>query len=58
MGPDRHLIDTRVHVSNLGGDLRLESKAIFLDGDRLDDLAPENLEAGFHVRKVEVGEHV
>src|SRR5258708_33582599 len=41
-------------LGELGGDFRLETEAIFLDRDRLDDVAPEYLVTGLHVRQIEV----
>ena len=51
-------VDTDALLGELGGDLRLESKAIFLDRDGLNDFPPHSLVAGLHIRKIQVGEYV
>ena len=38
--------------------LGLDAEPVLLDGDRLDDVRPERLVAGLHVRHVEVVDHV
>src|SRR5436190_20666530 len=55
---DADLVDSRAAPGQLGGDFRLEAEPVFLDLDRLDELAAECLIAGFHVREIQVGEHV
>src|SRR5262245_32859931 len=55
---DADLVNAPPAGGDLGGDLGLEPEAVLLDVDGLDDLAPEDLEAGLHVGEVQVGEHV
>jgi len=49
---DSHFVDTDALLGELGGDLRLESKAVFLDRDGLNDFPPHGLVAGLHIREI------
>jgi hypothetical protein len=55
---DGDFVNARVHAGDFGSDFRLEAEAIFLNFDGLNKLAPEGLVAGFHVREIQIGEHV
>ena len=49
---DGHFVDTDALLGELGGDLRFESKAVFLDRDGLNDFSPHGLVAGLHIREI------
>jgi hypothetical protein len=55
---DADFVQAAAAGGDLGGDLGLEAEAVFLDGDGADEVAAEDLVAGFHVGEVEVGEDV
>jgi hypothetical protein len=56
---DAHFIDPDIgYLADLGRDLRFETKAFFLQVDRLYELRVEKLITRFHVRQIEIGEHV
>lgn len=55
---DAHLVHAAFQSGNLGGNLRLKAKAVFLDPDLLNDLAFENLVADLHIGQIEVGQCV
>src|SRR5262245_19849602 len=42
----RHLVDAKVHLGKLGGQLGLDAESVFLDLYRLDHVRPEGLVAG------------
>src|SRR3989304_2270351 len=47
---DRHLVDPRPPLEELGRDLGLDPEAVTLEVDALQDVRPHRLEAGLHVR--------
>jgi hypothetical protein len=53
-----HFIDATPHLGNLGGDLRFKTETLLFDLKLLQDVATEDLVAGFHVSEVEVGEAI
>ena len=55
---DRHLVDARVHLRQLRGELRLHAESARPDRDALDDVRAEDLVAGLHVGEVQVRDHV
>ncbi len=55
---DRDLVNPDALFGELGSDFGLESKAVFLDGNRLNNFPPHGFVAGLHIRKVQVGKHV
>ena len=55
---DSDFVDADTLLGELGGDLRLESKAIFLDRDGLNDFPPHGLVACLHIREIQIGEHI
>lgn len=55
---DGDFVDADALLGELGGDLRLEAKAVFLDWDGLNNFPPHGLVAGLHISEIQVGEHV
>src|SRR6266496_2295430 len=55
---DAHFINPQLALGDFYRDFRLESKAVFLDGDGLNDLPPKNFIAGFHVGQVDIGQAI
>jgi len=55
---DGDFVDADAFLGELGSDLRLESEAIFLDWDGLQNFPPHGFIAGFHIRKIYVSKHV
>ena len=55
---DRHLVDPRAHLRQLGGELGLHAEAVGPDGDALDDVGAEDLVPRLHVGEVQVRDHV
>ena len=55
---DGDFVNADAFFRELGGDFGLESEAVLLDRDGLEDFAPHGFVAGLHIREVEVGEHV
>jgi hypothetical protein len=55
---DGDFVNSDSFSGQLGGDLRLEPKAVFLDRNGLKDLSFDRFVAGLHVGKVEIGKHV
>ncbi len=53
-----HLENAQAHLGYFGHNLRLKSEAILLDIDALNDVAAKYFVAAFHIRQIEVGEHV
>ena len=53
-----HFENAQTAYGGFGDDFRFEAETVLLDWDALDDLAPEHLITGFHIRQVQVGEHV
>ena len=53
-----HLVNTQAHFRYLCDDFRLESEPVFFYLDALNDLSLEHLVTGFHVRQVQIREHV
>ena len=54
----RNLIDPAIQLGKFCCDFGLESKTVGLDRELCQKLAAEDLVAGFHVGKVQVGQHV
>src|SRR5688572_21330488 len=46
------------NCGDLAGHFRLEPETIFLDSDALDDLTAKDLEAGLHVREIQICKRV
>ncbi len=55
---DRNFIDAVVLFCDFRGDLRLEIEAVAFDGDALENVRLEDFVADFHIRQVEIGEHI
>src|SRR5207244_5416212 len=55
---DADLVDPPPAPGHLGGDLGFETEPVLSEVEALEHLTPESLEAGLHVRQVEVGEDV
>src|SRR3977135_565757 len=55
---DADFVDAQAALGNLYRDFRFEAKAVFLDGNGLQNLATENFVARFHVGHVHVGEGI
>lgn len=55
---DGNLINRDFELGDFGGNFRFEAEAVFLDGDLFEDITLEDFVAGFHVGKVQIGEHV
>lgn len=56
---DSDLIDADFgHAGDLGSDFGLESEAIFAQLKRLNEVAAKELVACFHIREVQIGEHI
>ena len=51
-------VDACAGAGDLGDEFGLDTEAVFLEGDGLDQLAFENFVAGLHVGEVEIGCHV
>src|SRR5215467_3751367 len=52
---DAYLVDPQVALRELDRDLRLKAEPVFLEWNRLNQFAAENLVARFHVREIQVG---
>src|SRR6185503_9620261 len=48
---DGNFVDAVAALEDLGGDLRLDAKAVGLEIEAVEDLAPHHLVAGLHVRQ-------
>lgn len=55
---DPHLIDYGATTSDFCCNFRFKTKTILDDCDALDQFALEHLITGFHIRQVDVGEHI
>ena len=55
---DRHLVEPDVPLRQLGRQLRLDAEAIAVQRRLLEDVGPDGLVAGLHVRQVDVVEDV
>src|SRR5213079_3119044 len=55
---DPHFIYSQLHPRDLDRNLRLKSESVLLELDRLNHVAPEDLEARFHIGQVQVGKHI
>src|SRR5215469_11042438 len=55
---DAYFVDSQPPLGHLYRDLRLESEAVFSDGNRLNNLPAEDLVAGLHVAQVDIGHAV
>src|SRR5919199_5462944 len=55
---DRHLVDTELAGADLAGDLRLDREVVLRQGQRAQDVDPEGLVPGLHVRERRVEEDV
>ena len=53
-----HLINPAPFSRELGGEFRLEAKAILLDLHAIEQLATKHLITGFHIREIEIRKHV
>src|SRR6266516_7241714 len=53
---DADFIDAEVAFGDLDGDFRLKAEAVFFDGNRLQDVAAEDLVASLHVCHVHIGQ--
>src|SRR5579872_4098478 len=51
-------VDSQSTLCDLHCNLGLEPEPVFFDWNRLDDLAPENFVASFHVAQVDVGQTI
>ncbi len=55
---DTYLKDPALKTGDLRDDLGLEAETILLDVDFVEDIACQNFVTAFHVRQIEIGEHV
>ena len=55
---DRDLVNKNALFGELGGDFGLESEAVFLNVNGLNNFPPHGFVAGLHIRKVQISEHV
>ena len=55
---DGNFVDSPASLRDLGGEFRLEAKAIGLEFDILQNFAAKNLVARLHVAELQVGENV
>ena len=55
---DGHFVDAQLALGALHHNLRLKAEAVRTDGDAFEQVSAENLVTGFHVRQVEIAEHV
>src|SRR5271165_6966222 len=55
---DSHLVNSEAALGDFNGDFRFEAEPVFRQRKALDDFAPKQLAAGFHVAQVEVHQHV
>src|SRR4051812_41652906 len=55
---DADFVNPKLAFGDFDCDLWLEAETVLFNGNRLNDLAPENLVAGFHVGQVDVGQAV
>ena len=55
---DSDFVEADTLLGELGGDFRLKTETVFLDGDGLQNFPPHGLVACLHIRKIEIGEHI
>src|SRR5690606_17110036 len=55
---DRQFVHTHLQLGDLGGDFRLETKAVGFKLHILNDLRPEELITGLHIGEIEAGEKI
>ena len=55
---DRQFENSRIPFCQLDGDFRLESESVALQRNAFQQVRPDHLVAGFHVRQIQVGDDV
>src|ERR1022692_2725116 len=55
---DADFVDAQLPFGDLHRDFRLETEALFLQRNRLNDLAAKSFVTGLHIAEVDVGERV